>query len=121
MMEKGRSNISEIKAIETGCGPVHEAVMERDFSFQHAVIRKPTEPHLHKSMDEVYYVIKGRGKARIGGEEMEIGAGDFVKIPRGMCHEIFQIDEPMEIVFMTHPGFNAGDIHGCIDASSGFK
>lgn len=58
MMERGRLNISEIETIETGCGPVHEAVMERDFSFQHTIIEKPTELHLHRSMDEAYYVIK---------------------------------------------------------------
>jgi len=40
--------------------------------------RESTEYHFHHQDEEWIYVLSGRGTATIGGEEHEVGAGDFM-------------------------------------------
>jgi len=46
------------------------------------------EPHEHESMEEVYYVISGTGRARVGDEETEVGEGSAVCIPPKKVHSL---------------------------------
>ena len=40
--------------------------------------------HAHKQNEEIYVVLSGRGKAVIDGEEIELAAGDWIRIsPEG--------------------------------------
>ena len=47
-----------------------------------------TEPHEHQGIEEVYYIINGKGKARVGEEEREIREGDAIYIPPGEVHSL---------------------------------
>lgn len=40
-----------------------------------------TTHHYHEADEEFIYIISGRGRARIGEEEFDIGAGDFMGFP----------------------------------------
>lgn len=43
--------------------------------------RDSTTHHFHDADEEFIYVLAGRGLARIGGEEFDIGPGDFMGFP----------------------------------------
>jgi mannose-6-phosphate isomerase-like protein (cupin superfamily) len=42
--------------------------------------------HLHRSDDEAWVVLEGRLGFRIGDEEREVAAGEWVLVPRGTPH-----------------------------------
>ena len=63
--------------------------------------------HYHDA-EQVYLVLEGRGRMRVGGEEREVGHGDLVYIPSGMPHGIENVaDEPLEYVSAATPAMDA--------------
>lgn len=46
------------------------------------------EPHQHRDMEEVYYIIGGIGKVIIGEEERGVNEGDAVYIPPDKVHSL---------------------------------
>jgi len=47
--------------------------------------------HNHRSNEEMFYILEGRGEVRIGAETFPIGAGDFIACPPGgpeLAHQI---------------------------------
>lgn len=57
-----------------------------------------SKPHRH-NVEQMNYMIKGKAKAIIGGEERVIGPGMAVHIPADVMHCIIALDE--DIVFLT--------------------
>jgi len=47
-----------------------------------------TTPHRHVKTEEIYYILEGRGRMRIGEETADVGPGDAVAIPPGTVHQI---------------------------------
>ena len=44
------------------------------------------KPHTHGDQDKIYYVVEGRGRFRIGGEELALEAGEAVVARAGVEH-----------------------------------
>ncbi|NIN52877.1 MAG: cupin domain-containing protein [Nitrososphaeria archaeon] len=62
------------------------------------------EPHIHDDHEELYYVIKGRGKIRVDNDINEFCDGDLIYIPVGSEHEI--TNEGSEMVeFLAFGGY----------------
>ena len=62
------------------------------------------EPHKHDDHEELYYVIKGRGKIRVDNDIKEFCDGDLIYIPVGSEHEI--TNEGSEMVeFLAFGGY----------------
>ena len=47
-----------------------------------------TTPHYHPVTEEIYYILEGRGRMRIGDETRDAGPGDAIAIPPGAIHTI---------------------------------
>jgi len=47
-----------------------------------------TAPHHHVETEEIYYILEGRGRMRVGQETREVGPGDAIAIPPGASHQI---------------------------------
>jgi mannose-6-phosphate isomerase-like protein (cupin superfamily) len=47
-----------------------------------------TAAHHHVKTEEIYYVLEGRGRMRVGEETRQVAAGDAVAIPPGAVHQI---------------------------------
>ncbi len=47
-----------------------------------------TRGHAHEDREEAYFVVKGRGAAIVGDEEIEIREGDAFRIPFGKFHAV---------------------------------
>ena len=61
--------------------------------------------HTHHAHDELYLVLQGRYRFKIGGEEHEGGPGMFVYAPRGTTHTFASIGpEEGQILNITLPG-----------------
>lgn len=47
-----------------------------------------TVPHIHRHMEESFYVLKGRFIFTVGDEKVETGPGSYILVPRGTPHMI---------------------------------
>ncbi len=48
-----------------------------------------TIEHLHRTSEEIYYFVAGRGRLRLDTEESEVATGDCVVIPPGTRHKLW--------------------------------
>jgi len=47
-----------------------------------------TAPHHHPKTEEIYYILEGEGRMKIGGETKDVSVGDAIAIPPGAVHTI---------------------------------
>ena len=45
-------------------------------------------PHTHEGSDKVYFVLQGKGKFQVGGEEKELGGNEIALAPSGQKHGV---------------------------------
>ena len=57
------------------------------------------QPH----KDEVYYVISGRAKVRVGDEERGVQAGSIIFAPPGLPHRFHSITEDLRLLVFFAP------------------
>jgi mannose-6-phosphate isomerase-like protein (cupin superfamily) len=63
-------------------------------------------PHHHEQIEEIYYIISGRGTMIVGEEQREVGPGDAIYIPRRHRHTLSNIgSEPMRLLLVCGPAF----------------
>lgn len=61
--------------------------------------------HTHHAHDELYLVLQGRYRFKLGSEEHEGGPGMFVYAPRGTTHTFASVGpDEGRILFITLPG-----------------
>ncbi|TLZ41565.1 MAG: cupin domain-containing protein [Methanobacteriota archaeon] len=60
----------------------------------------PQSPH---SEDEVYYVIEGRARIRVGGEDREVSPGSLVFVPARVEHRFHSIREKLSLLVIFAP------------------
>jgi quercetin dioxygenase-like cupin family protein len=60
-----------------------------------------TPPHQH-DYEEVVVVLSGRGRARVGDDEVAFTAGDTLILPAGKIHQIFSETASESIAVMPH-------------------
>lgn len=81
-------------------------VAEPGVSLGLAVVEKSIRPHYQKVSDEIYYVLKGRGRLTVNGVARELAEGDSVAIPKGQVHGFENTgEEPCLILFASGPKF----------------
>jgi mannose-6-phosphate isomerase-like protein (cupin superfamily) len=56
--------------------------------------------HLHHDEDEVFHVIEGRLRLRVGNEELTAGPGDTVVAPKGLPHT-YRVESPEGARYLT--------------------
>ena len=59
--------------------------------------------HLHKAQDEVFHVLDGRFRFRIGDEMIEAGPGDVLFGPRGVPHAFASVSPTARLVLTFQP------------------
>jgi mannose-6-phosphate isomerase-like protein (cupin superfamily) len=79
----------------------------RAFGFNYFTIPPGVEgrehEHAEADMEEVYFVVKGSGKMRIDGEEIDLRPGRFVRVDPDSRRVPIGGDEPLEIVAFGAP------------------
>ena len=61
-----------------------------------------TTGHAHEDMEEVYYILTGKGKMMIGEDEFPIQAGDAFYVPFGAFHVTYNTgNQPLVMVWVT--------------------
>ncbi len=67
-------------------------------------------PHVHAHSDETVIIWRGAGVMLVGGEALDVGAGQLVHIPAGVAHSFrLTSTEPAIGVSVMTPGLQKGD------------
>ena len=62
-------------------------------------------PHLHERTDEGFFILEGRYRFDVDGEEHVVGPGDWLFIPRGTPHRFAAVDDrPGRFLALFSPG-----------------
>jgi mannose-6-phosphate isomerase-like protein (cupin superfamily) len=68
-----------------------------------------TTGHSHDDMEEVYFIVSGRGKMVIGTDEFSIQTGDAFYVPFGEFHTTYNTGiEPLTLLWVTGRVENKG-------------
>ena len=63
-------------------------------------------PHRHHEIEEIYYVVEGRGVMTVGDERQEVAAGDAIYVPCGQRHTLANTgSEPIKLLLVCGPAF----------------
>ncbi len=61
-----------------------------------------TTGHSHDDMEEVYFIVSGRGKMVVGNDEFPIQTGDALYVPFGEFHTVYNTGiEPLKVLWVT--------------------
>lgn len=105
-------NEKNVKAIEDLCGPLKELYQSENISLATVVIKAGREAHLHKhpELEEVYYILSGRGKMRVGDDVYIIKKGDTFAIePKDAPHKAMNpYKKDLKILVACYPEFDIG-------------
>lgn len=53
---------------------------------------RSTQRHFHRSSEEFYFILSGRGTMEVEGMERPVGEGDAILIPPGSWHRITAVE-----------------------------
>ncbi|MEW6130777.1 MAG: cupin domain-containing protein [Acidobacteriota bacterium] len=107
-------NRNQARIIETAHGSALRPLIDRTTSTitQCSLAEELLPPgaavtaHHHRELEEIYYLIEGKGLMTVGDEEREVGAGDAIYVPRGARHRLKNIgDEPIRLLVACGPAF----------------
>ena len=63
-------------------------------------------PHHHVEIEEIYYILSGRGLMTVANETSEVEAGDAVYVPRGHRHTLKNTGvQPITLLVACGPAF----------------
>lgn len=60
----------------------------------------PQKPHRE---DEMYYVVRGRARMKIGSEDAEVRAGSVIFVQAEAEHRFYDIEEELEVLVFFAP------------------
>jgi len=66
--------------------------------------------HQHENEDELFLVIEGTLHIALAEQTLELNAGEFVVIPRGIEHKPYALEEVSVMLFEPASTINTGDI-----------
>ena len=110
MVKMDIRNRKNIKPILDACGKLQELYNSNNLSVSYVVIENNSKPHKHKKMEEVYFIVKGKANIKIGNKKYPIKEGDIFSIPKNEFHNIEDVQEPIELVVVTNPRYDPGDL-----------
>jgi mannose-6-phosphate isomerase-like protein (cupin superfamily) len=71
---------------------------------------KVARPHYHEKSEEIYYMLSGAGKVRLGDEIFEIGPGDTIYVPTVKIHSLISTGKnPLRVLAIESPPYSDKD------------
>jgi len=69
-----------------------------------------TDPQRPHTEDEVYYVVSGKAKIQVAGEDRAVRAGSVLYIPKGVEHRFHSIVEELTVVVFFAPAEDSKEL-----------
>lgn len=104
-------NKYDVKPKEDPCGLLRELYASENLSIAHDIVLRDAKKHMHRKMEEIYYVEKGEGKLVVGNTVLDIKEGDLIPIPKNTWHYLRKIkNKSLEVLVITHPKYDPEDM-----------
>lgn len=101
---KDGSEIRELLAHRNSC------IRNQTLAEARLPVGASTTPHWHPKAEEIYYVLEGAGRMRMGAETCEVAVGDAIAIPPGVEHQITNIGSTvLTFLCCCAPGYEHED------------
>ena len=69
-----------------------------------------TQEHYHPRAEEIYFIMRGRGRLRVDGETREVQSGDAIAIPPGQRHKLWNTGtETLHLLCCCAPAYEHED------------
>ncbi len=97
--------LSDVIRHQTEAGlDYHQFINEGSLSLgRYALAAGAVDGQAPHDEDEVYYVVSGRAKIRVGDEEQPVGPGTMVFVAAHVPHQFFDIAEDLSILVFFAP------------------
>ncbi|HJT31791.1 MAG TPA: cupin domain-containing protein [Pirellulales bacterium] len=111
-------NIDRVPAFTTLDGSeIRELLAHRNSSIRNQSLAEArlapgqsTTAHYHPKSEEIYYILTGEGRMRLGDEVRQVGPGDAIAIPPGMVHQLTNTGrEVLKLLCCCAPGYEHED------------
>ena len=66
-----------------------------------------TDPQKPHKEDEVYYVVRGRARMRVGAEDEAVGEGSIIFVAANVEHHFYDISEELVVLVFFAPAESA--------------
>lgn len=101
---KDGSEIRELLAHRNSC------IRQQSLAEARVAVGTITTAHYHPRTEEIYYILSGTGRMRMGDEHRDVGPGDAIAIPPGTIHQI-ENNGSVELKFLCccAPGYEHED------------
>lgn len=92
--------------------PGNSKIKNMGIAFGTLETRQKARPHFHKISEEIYYILSGRGKVRVGDSRLEIGQGDAIYIPIKKVHGLENTSSSriLKVLAISSPAYSEKDI-----------
>jgi mannose-6-phosphate isomerase-like protein (cupin superfamily) len=97
-------------AIRELAGPAWTPARNQSLAEATIPVGSATTAHYHRTTEELYYLVAGTGRMRLGEEELGVGRGDCIVIPPGAEHKLTNTgSEPLVLLCCCAPPYSDGD------------
>ena len=105
-----RREPADVKPWTETCGLIRPLIAEADGAAAevHHLEITDAKLHYHERTDEIYYVLDGTGRMRVGDEEVELQKDVTVYVPRGVKHRAWG---NLKVLVVCIPRGVLGDVH----------
>ncbi len=80
----------------------------KNYSIALAIVKNETKLHYHKTSEEIYLILKGKGIMKLDDETFEIKQGDVILIKPYKKHKVIAKEE-LHILCFSHPSYSDED------------
>jgi mannose-6-phosphate isomerase-like protein (cupin superfamily) len=102
------SSIREVAGVPSG-NAVHQSLAEATVP-----VGGETIEHYHRVAEEIYHLVAGAGRLRLGSDEAAVGGGDTVVIPPGVRHKLWNTgSDPLVLLCCCAPPYSHDDTVLC--------
>lgn len=67
-----------------------------------------TEDEIYYAEDEIYYVLDGRGRIRVGDDDLDVKSGSVIFVAAGQYHKFHSITEDLRLLVVFAPARGTG-------------
>ena len=102
-------NKDDFSSIDDPCSILREIYLSDNMSIAHVNVVAESKKHIHRKMEEVYYVTKGKGQVFLGADKIDIKEGDVIPIPKNVWHYLIPSGK-FELLAITYPKYDSSDM-----------